>query len=63
MRLTRVRIPIKLGDENRGGHTLEKAAILSSLQRMGDRPTVGLQILDLAILVRIQVSQPICSSS
>ena len=28
---------------------------------MGDRPTVGLQILDLAILVRIQVSQPISS--
>ena len=28
---------------------------------MGDRPTVGLQILDLAILVRIQVSQPLVS--
>ena len=39
--------------------SLSGVAAKGRTRLLGDRPTVGLQILDLAILVRIQVSQPI----
>ena len=63
MRLTRVRIPIKLDEDELWLSGKPELLQFSLYHLLGDRPTVGLQILDLAILVRIQVSQPIFSNS
>jgi hypothetical protein len=58
-RLTHPRIPIKLEESNRGcPDPREGAAIPFCSSRWEVVQLVGLQTLDLAILVRVQASQP-----
>src|SRR6266436_2343681 len=62
-RLTPPRIPIKLDKRNRGCPDLREPAAVRFFPPIGWEivQLVGLQTLDLAILVRVQVSQPTIS--